>query len=259
MKTLILAGGLGTRIMEETKRIPKPLIEIGDVPILMHIIEIYRKFGHNHFVIAGGYKSGEVVNYFKDLPFYVQQKIQFDYSNVPSAQIQNVPKKLIGLKVDVHDTGIHTQTAGRIKRLESEVGDLFFATYGDGIANIDLNLLLDSHLKSGKLATLTTVQPTGRFGSLLVKDSEVVSFVEKPKGDNQFVNGGFFVFNSEIFKYDLNDSSVLEIDLLPKLAEAGELSAYRHNGFWQPLDTMRDKVILEEIYMKQKQDWFNVQ
>ena len=226
MKVVILAGGKGTRISEYTKILPKPMIKIGSRPILEHIINYYIKFGFKDFIIASGYKHEVIKNYFKNKNF--------------SAQI------------NVIDTGIQTLTGSRLKRLSSELKETFMLTYGDGLSNVNLNNLLKFHKKNKKKITLTAVHPPARFGELSLSKNMVTSFKEKPQLQKGWINGGFFVFQNKIFKYIKNNLTYLEREPLENLALDKQLMAYKHNGFWQCMDTLRDKIFLDEYFKKKE-------
>jgi len=226
MKVVILAGGLGTRISEYTKTIPKPMIPINKVPILIHIINHYRKYKFNNFYIAVGYKSNVIKNYFKK-------------------------KKIKNCKINIVDTGLNTMTGGRLKRLSRYLKkDTFLMTYGDGLSNVNLKNLIKFHKKKKKLMTLTAVRPPARFGAIKIANNKVKYFKEKSSLDEGWINGGFFVIEPEIFKYIKNDKTYLERKPLEKLAKSGKLTAFKHYGFWQCMDTLRDKVILENKLKK---------
>ena len=222
MKVVILAGGLGTRISEYTKIIPKPMIPINDVPILIHIINHYRKYNLNKFYIAVGYKSKIIKDYFKK-------------------------KKFKGCKIDIIDTGLKTMTGGRLKRLSKYLGkETFLMTYGDGVSNVNLKKLIKFHKRKKKIMTLTAVRPPARFGAIKITNNIVKYFKEKSNLDEGWINGGFFVIEPELFKYIKNDKTYLERGPLEKIASQGELVAFKHYGFWQCMDTLRDKEILEK-------------
>jgi glucose-1-phosphate cytidylyltransferase len=226
MKVVILAGGLGTRISEYTKTIPKPMIPINKVPILIHIINYYRKYGFNEFYIAVGYKSKIIKDYFKK-------------------------KNLRHCKINIIDTGLKTMTGGRLKRLSRFLKkEAFLMTYGDGLSNVNLERLIKFHKKRKKLMTLTAVRPPARFGAIKIVNNNVKYFKEKSSLDEGWINGGFFVIEPEIFKYIKGDKTYLERSPLEKIASMGNLSAFKHHGFWQCMDTLRDKEILEKKLKK---------
>lgn len=254
MKVVILAGGLGTRLSEETRMIPKPMVEIGGKPILWHIMKIYSYYGFNEFVILTGYKSHIIkeffVNYYQR---YSDITVDMAKNTVDVHRVATEP-----WKVTLLYTGENTMTGGRIKRAEEYVGRApFLLTYGDGVADVDINGLIENHRKSGKLCTMTVVQPAGRFGAVVMKDDGVVtSFMEKPKGDENWINGGFFVCQPEVFDYIKDgDATVFERAPLEGLAVDGQLNAYRHPGFWQPMDMMRDKMELTKLWQSDKAPW----
>jgi len=254
MKIVILAGGYGTRISEESHLKPKPMIDIGDKPILWHIMKIYGHYGFNEFVICCGYKGYMIKEYFAN--YYLHQSdVTFDFCGKNKMTIHsNIAEPW---KVTLVDTGKDTATGGRIKRVEPYVGDEpFFLTYGDGVADVDINKLLTFHRAHGKSATVTAIQPEGRWGTLSVgPNASVRSFKEKPKSGNSWVNGGFFVLQPDIFKYIINDKMSWEAESLQKLAQDDQLKAFQHNGFWQAMDTLRDKVMLEEQWKNGKAPW----
>jgi len=253
MKVVILAGGFGTRISEESHLRPKPMIEIGDRPMLWHIMKIYSHYGFNDFIICLGYKGDVIKRFFADFHLY-ESDVTFNYRR-KKINILQEPKE--PWKVTLVDTGKETMTGGRIKRIQKYVGNQpFLLTYGDGVINANLLELVDYHRKHGKIATLTAVQPSGRFGALTVGADHVVQrFNEKPKGDGGWVNGGFFVFEPRIFDYLEGDSCVLEKEPLEKLAVQGQLQAMKHHGFWYAMDTLRDKNYLEELWRSGNAPW----
>ncbi|QAY65047.1 glucose-1-phosphate cytidylyltransferase [Paenibacillus protaetiae] len=253
MKVVILAGGFGTRISEESQSKPKPMIEIGGKPILWHIMRIYSHYGFNEFIICLGYKSHVIMDYFAN---YDRNHSTVTY-HLAGGDTFVHDRTTEPWKVTLVDTGLDTMTGGRIKRIAPYVGnEPFMLTYGDGLASIDINELLDFHKKQGKLATVTAVQPDGRFGALQISEDHLVQrFFEKPKGDDNWVNGGFFVLQPEVFSYLEGDDTVFEKDPLEKLAKDGQLAAYRFDGFWQPMDTLRDKNMLEQIWNKGSAPW----
>ena len=253
MKAVILAGGLGTRISEETQLKPKPMIEIGGKPILWHIMKSYAHFGVTDFVICCGYMGYAIKEYFANYALH-NSDITFDFrSNEEQIHAQFSEP----WKVTLVDTGAHTMTGGRLLRIKDYIEEEnFFLTYGDGLSNINIGDLHNFHLQHNRIATLTSVFPPGRFGALLInEDRSVQSFQEKPQGDGAQINGGFFVFNKEIFKYLTDDSTVLEQDPLQDLASASQLMAFEHKDFWQPMDTLRDKILLEELWKNKKAPW----
>ena len=252
MKAVILAGGLGTRISEETYLKPKPMIEIGGKPILWHIMKIYSTNGINDFVICCGYKGYMIKEYFKNY-FLHMSDVTFDIKN----NKMEVHRKFAEpWKITLVDTGINTMTGGRLKQVEDHVkNETFCLTYGDGVANIDIKKLIDFHKKSKCFATLTGVQPPGRFGILDIKNEKVTKFNEKPSGDGDWINGGFFVLEPDVFNYLTDDSSVWEKEPLQTLSIENQLSVFKHTGFWQPMDTVRDQKYLENLWGTEKAPW----
>jgi len=252
MKAVILAGGLGTRISEETLIKPKPLIEIGGMPILWHIMKIYSSYGINEFVICCGYKGYMIKEYFSNY-FLHTSDITFDLSN-NKMEVHN--KFAEPWKVTMIDTGLETMTGGRLKRVKNFVSDESFCfTYGDGISDIDISKLVEFHKNSKTIATVTAVQPPGRFGTLDIDENNLTSFVEKPVGDGNWINGGFFVLEPSVFDYLEDDLTIWERQPLEKLAKENQLSAYKHTGFWQPADTLRDKTYLDELWKSNNPPW----
>jgi glucose-1-phosphate cytidylyltransferase len=254
MKVVILAGGAGTRISEETDLRPKPMVEIGGKPILWHILKIYSYFGFNDFIICLGYKGYQIKEYFANY-FLHQCDVTFDFGNSDKRIVHS--HKAEPWKVTLIDTGLNTMTGGRIKRVEKYLdNETFMLTYGDGVSDISLKHLLSFHRAHGKFATVTSVQPSGRFGALnLDDDDKVVAFLEKPKGDGAWINGGFFVLEPEIFDYIEGDATIWERDPLEHLARDKQLMAYKHDGFWKPMDTLRDKIELESLWNSSKAPW----
>lgn len=255
MKVVILAGGRGTRISEESHVKPKPMIEIGDAPILWHIMKTYSYYGFNEFIICLGYKGYVIKEYFANYYRHMSQAITYDFTSGNSVEIHQ--NKAEPWKVTLVDTGLNTMTGSRVKRIEPYIGqNPFMLTYGDGLASIDMNNLVNCHNQSGKLATITAVQPDGRFGSLELQGNKVTGFTEKVRGDGGWINGGFMVLEPEVFKYIQDyDTTILELDPLQNLARDGELNVYRHEGFWQPMDTLREKIILDGLWENQKAPW----
>lgn len=246
MKIVILAGGLGTRLSEETASKPKPLVEIGDKPILWHIMKIYSHYGFNDFIICCGYKGYLIKEFFANYHLHTSD-ICVDLS---SGGLEVINKKAESWRVTLIDTGEDTMTGGRLKRIEPYLdGDTFMATYGDGLSNIDISKLYEFHKSHGRLATLSAVSPPGRFGALTIDKSDSVNeFLEKPDGDGGLINGGFFVFNRKFLSTIEGDDSVLEQYPLSSLASNNQLKAFRHYGFWRPMDTLRDKVHLDQLW-----------
>ena len=253
MKAVILAGGLGTRISEETHLKPKPMVEIGVRPILWHIMKIYSQHGINDFVICCGYKGYVIKEYFANY-FLHMSNVTFDMSN-NTTQIHN--NSADPWRVTLVDTGDETMTGGRLKRVADHIKDEqdFCFTYGDGVADVDVTALVDFHRAHGKLATVTAVQPPGRYGALDMAGTAVRGFVEKPRGDGGWINGGFFVLSPKCLDYIDNDASTWEAEPLTRIATDGELQAYSHNGFWQPMDTLRDKNHLEALWASGHAPW----
>lgn len=254
MKAVILAGGLGTRISEETSTRPKPMIDIGGRPILWHIMKLYSHFGIQDFIICCGYKGYVIKEYFANY-FLHMSDVTFDMS---SNSMQVHQRNAEPWKVTLVDTGEQSMTGGRLKRVASYLeGDSEFCfTYGDGVADINLHQLIEFHRSHGKLATLTATLPPGRFGALdLMPDGAVRSFQEKPKGEGGYINGGFFVLSPKVIDYIDDDTSIWERQPLERLAQNGQLCAFRHSGFWQPMDTLREKNHLEELWAKGKAPW----
>jgi glucose-1-phosphate cytidylyltransferase len=253
MKTVILCGGLGTRLSEETQIKPKPMVEIGGRPMLWHIMKIYESHGFNDFTLALGYKGEVIKDYFlnyhalqSDLTVHLQGG-QVDYSN-PTAE---------DWRVSMIDTGANSMTGGRLLRLKPhlESGGTFMLTYGDGVSDVDLTALLAFHRSHGRLATVTAVRPPVRFGELSIEKNRVTKFQEKPQAKEGWINGGFFVFEPGVFDFISDDSTLLEREPLEQIAEKGELMVYQHPGYWQCMDTVRDKATLEDLWMNDKAPW----
>jgi glucose-1-phosphate cytidylyltransferase len=255
MKVVIFAGGLGTRLAEETEIRPKPMVEIGGKPILWHIMKIYSHYGYNDFVICLGYKGFFIKEYFMD--YYMHNsdmtielgsnKVDIHYTQTES------------FKVTLVDTGLETKTAGRLQRIKRYVGnEPFMLTYGDGVSNVNIKELVDFHRQHGKIATVTAIQPEARFGGMDLNDiNRVETFKEKPKGDGQWINGGFFVLSPGVFDYlgDQADQTMWEDQPLEILSKKGELMAYKHGGFWKCMDAMRDKMELEQLWQSGAAEW----
>jgi glucose-1-phosphate cytidylyltransferase len=252
MKAIILAGGLGTRISEETHLKPKPMIEIGGKPILWHIMKSYSYHGINDFLICCGYKGYVIKEYFANY-FMHMSDVTFDMTN-NRMEVHHATAE--HWRVTLVDTGEDTMTGGRLKRVAAYIGeDDFCFTYGDGVSNVDIRQLIKFHKTQGTLATVTSVQPPGRFGSLDIEHDKIIGFREKPIGDGGWINGGFFVLSPRVIEYIDNDSTVWERQPLERLALDGQLSAYKHEGFWQPMDTLRDMVLLEDLWTGGKAPW----
>ena len=252
MKVVILAGGLGTRLSEETIVKPKPMVEIGSEPILWHIMKIYSTQGFNDFIICAGYKQNIIKDYFISyLRNHVDIEVDLEKNDI---KILNDHEE--NWKIKVIDTGLLTMTGGRIKRIEKYITeDEFMVTYGDGLSDVDLRKLLESHHSSGKVLTITAAQPKGRFGVLSIENDEVTDFTEKPPGDGTWVNGGFYVMNKEVFNYIKDDTTVWEGEPIRKLVQERKVNAYKHYGFWRAMDTMTDKRQLEEIWNSGRAPW----
>lgn len=240
MKVIILSGGLGTRLSEYTKTIPKPMVKVAGYPLLIHIMKHYINYGFNNFYIAAGYKGYVIKKYFKN---FVKEGKFFNYS---------IKKKKC--KIAIINTGLNTLTGGRLKRLENKINDNedFFFTYGDGLSNVNLKKLLKCHRKKNKIITVTAVRPPARFGELKIKNTQVISFKEKPQTNSGWINGGFFVAKKKFFNFIKNDKDILEKKPLEKAVKNSQLNAFKHYGFWKCMDTIRDKQVLEEILKKKK-------
>jgi glucose-1-phosphate cytidylyltransferase len=255
MKVAILAGGLGTRLSEETHSVPKPMIQIGGKPILWHIMKTYSYYGFNDFVILSGYKSYVIKEYFANY-FLHQSDVVFNLAN-NSMEILNSQSE--PWKVTILDTGLNTMTGGRLKRAEKFLGDApFFLTYGDGVGDVNIHKLHEFHKQHGKKVTMTAVQPEGRFGAINLEagNDRVANFMEKPRGDGAWINGGFFVCEPGIFDYlTEGDQTIWERTPLEEIARNNELFAFKHTGFWKPMDTLRDKVQLEDAWIKNEAPW----
>jgi glucose-1-phosphate cytidylyltransferase len=253
MKAVILAGGLGTRLSEETILKPKPMVEVGGKPILWHIMKMYSAHGVNDFIICCGYKGYVIKEYFANY-FLHMSDVTFDLKD-NSMEVHH--KRAEPWKVTLVDTGDNSMTGGRLKRVAKYLKgeEAFCFTYGDGVGDMNIAETIEFHKKNGKLATLTATYPPGRFGALDITDGKVQNFKEKPKGDGAMINGGFFVLSPKVIDYIEDDSTTWEQYPLKQLAEDGELMAYEHHGFWQPMDTLRDKNLLEELWSTRKAPW----
>ncbi len=252
MKVVLLAGGLGTRLTEETEIRPKPMVEIGGRPILWHIMKHYAHYGFQEFLVALGYKGEYIKRYFLDY-YTLNGSMTIDLA---TGGIQPQVKECENWKLHLLDTGLQTNTGGRLKRLESYIGDeTFMITYGDGVSNIDLQKLLEFHKSHGKWVTVSAVRPPARFGGLVLEGDFVANFTEKPQAGEGWINGGFLVMEPQVFKYLTNDSAGLEVELLERLAVDGQLAAYRHYDFWQCMDTLRDKYNLENFWQRGNPPW----
>jgi glucose-1-phosphate cytidylyltransferase len=251
MKAVLLAGGLGTRISEESASRPKPMIEVGGKPILWHIMKMYAAHGVDEFVVCCGYKGYVIKEYFANY-FLHQSDVTIDLAN-NSIEVHH--KKSEPWKVTLIDTGEETQTGGRLKRAADYLDGDFCMSYGDGVGSVDLTALLKFHKSHGKLATMTAVQPPGRFGALQLNGNRIESFLEKPQGDGGWINGGFFVLNLKVLEQINSDATLWEQEPLQNLAKQDQLQAYFHSGFWQPMDTLRDKTYLESLWASGKAPW----
>ena len=252
MKVVILAGGFGTRLSEYTETIPKPMIKIGDKPMLWHIMKIYEKYGYKDFNIALGYKAEVIKDFFLNY-----REISSDFTiDLANGNIKTLQSNELDWKVTLVDTGLNSMTGGRIKRMKSFIGnETFLLTYGDGLANIDIEKLVSFHRNHGKLVTVTAVHPGARFWELNLDGDVVTSFEEKPQVTQGWINGGYFVFEPEFLDFISDDSTVLEKEPLENVAQMGELRAFKHEGFWKCMDTKRDKDFLEEIWKSEKPLW----
>lgn len=256
MKTVILCGGLGTRLAEETQVKPKPMVEIGGKPILWHVMKIYDQFGFKDFVLPLGYKGEKIKSYF--LNYHM---LSGNCSvNTLTGHVDYEQERQENWDVHMFETGKDTLTGGRLKRLESHLrpSGTFMLTYGDGVANVDIEQLVRFHRQHGKIATMTTVRPSARFGTMQFDGDRITEFTEKSQTDAGWINGGFFVFEPEIFDYLENDSTILERAPLEKLAQENQLMAFKHDGFWQCMDTLRDKLLLEERFHNKQTDWLSI-
>jgi glucose-1-phosphate cytidylyltransferase len=253
MKVVILAGGFGTRLSEETDIKPKPMVEIGEYPILWHIMKTYSYFGFNDFIICLGYKGYVIKEYFANY-FLHKSDVEIDIKN---NKINFFNSAIEPWKISIVDTGQNTMTGGRIKRVKKYIENkTFMLTYGDGLSNVNITELLKFHKVHNKIATVTAVQPAGRFGSLSISpEDNISSFIEKPPGDNSWINGGFFILEPEVIDFISGDDSVWEREPLDKISQMGQLVAFKHKGFWHPMDTLRDKNFLNEQWRSGKAPW----
>jgi glucose-1-phosphate cytidylyltransferase len=253
MKLIILAGGLGTRLSEETSVRPKPMVEIGGRPIIWHIMKMYSGFGVNDFVVCCGYKGYLIKEYFANY-FLHSSDVTIDLRD---NSLEVLERKAEPWRITLVDTGDSTQTGGRLRRVTKYIENesVFCLTYGDGLGSVDLAKLMAFHQSHGKLATMTAVQPPGRFGALKVNGTRIESFIEKPQGDGGWINGGFFVLQPEVLKFIEGDTTLWEKEPLENLAKQDQLQAFFHKGFWQPMDTLRDKTHLEELWASGEAPW----
>ena len=252
MKVILLAGGFGTRLSEYTSNIPKPMVTVGGKPILWHIMKIYSKYGYKNFNLALGYKAEVIKEYFLNY-----RSINSDFSvDLASGSFVAHETDMVDWKVTLVDTGLHSMTGGRIKRMQKYIGnETFLLTYGDGLADINIDELISFHKKHGKMVTVSAVHPSARFGQMNLKDEKVTSFKEKPQMQEGWINGGYFVIEPEFFELIEDDDTVLEQIPLEKAAEMGELMAFKHSGFWQCMDTKRDRDFLEELWLSGNAPW----
>jgi glucose-1-phosphate cytidylyltransferase len=252
MYVVILAGGRGTRLAEETQARPKPMVEIGGKPLLWHLMSFYASYGHKEFLVACGYRGEMIKEYFRNI---VIHESDF-FVNLRDGSMQVLDGGKLDWRIGVIDTGLDTMTGGRIRRLESIIGkDTFMCTYGDGLSDVDIAALLECHRSHGKIATVTAVRPPARFGGLAMDGDMVREFSEKPQAEGGWINGGFFVFEPGIFDYLSGDDSILERDPLERLARDGQLVAFRHPGFFQPMDTLRERNMLESLWTNGTAPW----
>lgn len=252
MKTIILAGGLGTRLAEETVVRPKPMVEIGGEPILRHILNIYAAYGYKDFVIACGYKGEFIKDYFCNF----RQRNSDLLVDLGSGKIKELSNHVPDWRINLIDTGTHTQTGGRVKRCAPIIGnEPCMVTYGDGVGNIDIAKLVAFHKHQGRLATITAVRPPARFGAMIFDGDRVAAFSEKPQVGEGWINGGYMVLEPQVMDYIEGDDTIFERKPLERLAQDGQLAAYRHEGFWQPMDTLREKQLLEDLWQSGKAPW----
>lgn len=252
MKVIILAGGFGTRLSEHTEVIPKPMVTVGGRPILWHIMKTYAHFGHKDFHLALGYKAEVIKEYFLNY-----RSLNADFTvNLLSGEVEPLEVEDIDWRVTLVDTGSKSMTGGRVKRMQSYIGnETFMLTYGDGVADIDIDALLKFHKRHGKMVTVSAVHPGARFGELEIQKQQVISFKEKPQLTKGWINGGYFICEPEFFDFIIGDQTILEHDPLEKVAAIGELMAYHHDGYWQCMDTKRDRDNLEELWKSNKAPW----
>ncbi len=251
MKVVILAGGFGTRLSEETHLIPKPMVRIGDRPIIWHVMQCFASQGYSDFVVACGYKAEVIKRWFMDYRANVS-----DFKvDLGTGAVEFYQERAEQWRVTLVDTGLETMTGGRVGRLVDYLDSRFLLTYGDGLGNVDLKSLMSTHERSGAIATLTAVQPVARFGRLELEGDMVTSFQEKPHDEGGLINGGFMVVEPEIFKFIDGDSSILESQVLPRVADVGRLACHVHRGFWRPMDTLRDKEELDALAISGSEPW----
>jgi glucose-1-phosphate cytidylyltransferase len=252
MKTIILAGGFGTRLSEYTETMPKPMVTVGGKPILWHIMKSYAHFGHNDFYIALGYKSEMIKDYFLHY-----RTLNADFTvNLETGCVNSHQPNEVDWQVTLVETGLHSMTGGRVRKMRSYIGNkTCMLTYGDGLSNVNIEELLDFHKNHGKMVTVTAVHPGARFGELEMKGEQVVSFQEKPQTNQGWINGGYFVIEPKFFDLILDDDTILEREPLEQVAQLGELMAFRHNGFWQCMDTKRDRDNLEKLWLSGRAQW----
>ena len=252
MKTILLAGGLGTRLSEKTADSPKPMVEIGGKPMLWHIMQIYSAYGYNEFVLALGYKSEVVKQYFFNF-YALNNDLSVDLKTGTTTIHE---RHALPWNIHLVDTGLHTQTGGRLRRLKKWIGrERFMMTYGDGLSDVDINALIDFHCAHGKLATVLSVRPPARFGELKFEGERIDRFLEKPQIEEGWINGGFFVLEPEVFEYLEEDQTVWEKGPLERLAQEGELMGFKHTGFWQPMDTLREWRYLQSLWESGNPPW----
>jgi len=252
LKVVILAGGFGTRLSEETEKTPKPLVEVGENPIIWHIMKHYEHYGLSDIIVALGYKGEAIKKYFMDYLNY-RCNMRIDFSK---AEVNVQERSVEQWKLELVDTGLNTLTGGRVKRLQPWLGEeTFMLTYGDGVSDINLRNLLELHRSQGRIGTVSAVRPPARFGGLVIDENIVVEFTEKPQIGEGWINGGFMVFEPEVFDYLEGDDTILESHCLEKMAEDGQLTAYPHNGFWQCIDTLRDLQLLNSLWNSGSPPW----
>lgn len=251
MQVVILAGGMGTRLSEETVNIPKPMVRIGQDPIILHLMKYYASYGHTDFVIALGYKGNVIKEYFSNFGLH-RSNLDVDLSTQTTKIIKPLQENW---RIKLIDTGENTGTGGRLLALRELLNENFLMTYGDGLSNVDLDELISTHKKGEGIATVTAVRPPSRFGSLEIEKGRVLKFREKLPEEAGWINGGFFYLNKSICKYISSDKEMFEKKPIETIAETGQLTAYQHDGFWQPMDTLRDKIVLEEIWQRGCAPW----